>query len=684
MSNTAPEAMVRSEDTSGNGRLDSWKEIGAYLKRDVTTVRRWEKREGLPVHRHLHDRRDSVYAYRIELDRWWQDRRTHLSDKTSGDPVASGRGRERLAWSVAAALLVAVLASIAVLVLEYFTTPARDDVELRFSIPPPDDTSFGTVILSPDGRQLAFTAATRDGPSRVWVRPLRSLIPQALPGTEGAAFPFWSPDGQSIGFFAHGSLRRISVSGGMPEIVCAAADGRGGTWNAKGVIVFSPSRESGLSEVPASGGSASPVTSVAQGERGHLWPQFLPDGKHFLYLADSARPDHHNLFVGALGTPERKRLLPLASNATYTPRGYLLFARDRRLVAQPFDANRLELTGDPVTLAEEVRQAWDGDHLTDFSVADTGVLIYRSMRVAATQLLWRDRAERHSAFVTTPAEYYEPTLSPDQNRVAVDVFDPQPSPRFGFNVARVTSDIWILDASSGGASRFTFHPGADFDPVWSPDGHRIVFSSNRRGTLDLYQKRASGDATEELLLESPLAKHAQAWSPDGRFLVYATLEPATKWDLWLLPMVGDRTPVPLLRTEFNEQQVSISPDGRWFAYTSNESGRDEVYVQPFPPAGAKWQISTGGGGDARWQADGKELFYIAADRRLMAVALKGGARFESGVARPLFDTGMTPHWGTARNHYDVSRDGKRFLFMTPVDDDRSSPFTVVVNWKHAM
>ena len=234
------------------------------------------------------------------------------------------------------------------------------------------------------------------------------------------------------------------------------------------------------------------------------------------------------------------------------------------------------------------------------------------------------------------------------------------------------------------ASRFTFHPAADFDPVWSPNGDRIVFSSNRRGTLDLYQKHVSGAAIEELLLESPLAKHAQTWSPDGRFLVYATFEPATKGDLWLLPMVGDRTPVPLLRTEFNDEQVSISPDGRWFAYTSNESGREEVYVQLFPPAGAKWQISTGGGGDGRWQADGKELFYIAADRRLMAVAVKGDTTFEAGVARPLFDTGMTPHWGEARNHYDVSRDGKRFLFMTPVDDDRSSPFTVVVNWKHAM
>jgi len=510
------------------------------------------------------------------------------------------------------------------------------------------------------------------------------LTPQALPGTEGAAFPFWSPDGRSIGFFAQGTLKRINVSGGTPQLLCDALDGRGGAWNANGVIIFSPSRESALFQVTASGGSASPVTTLERpGERGHLWPQFLPDGIHFLYLADSARPEHHNLFVGALGTRERKRIMSLASNAIYTRDGYLLFARDRRLMAQSFDVNRLQLTGDPVTLTDAVRQAWGGDHKTDFSISDSGVLIYRSMRVAATELVWRDRAEHQSVLMNGAAEYYEPTLSPDQTRVAMDVFDPRPSPTVGFNFARVTSDIWIVDATSGGASRFTFDPAADFDPVWSPHGDRIAFSSYRRGTLDLYQKHANG-GPEELLLESALAKHAQAWSPDGRFLVYATFEPNTKGDLWLLPMVGDRTPVPLLRTEFNEEQATIAPDGRWFAYTSDESGRDEVYVQPFPSSGAKWQISNGGGGDARWRADGRELFYIADDRRLMAVAIKAGAAFEPGATTQVFDTGIQPHWGEARNHYDVSRDGKRFLFMTPVDDERSSPFTVVVNWTHIM
>ena len=685
MIDDAPETAVPSEDSSANGRLDSWKEIGAYLKRDVTTVRRWEKREGLPVHRHPHDRRDSVYAYRSEIDEWWQNRRNHLAARTAIDAVAPGHSRERLAWSVAAVLLIATLASTATLAVKSFTAPARDDAEVRFSIQPPDGTTFGTVALSPDGRQLAFTASTRDGPSRLYVRPLRTLTPQLLPGTDGAAFPFWSPDGLSLGFFAHGSLQRISVSGGMPRILCDAPDGRGGAWNAAGVVLFSPSRESGLSQVSASGGEASPVTMVdAPGERGHVWPQFLPDGRHFLYLADSAVPEHHNLFVSALGSHARTRLMPLASNAVYTRAGYLLFERDRRLVAQPFDAARLELTGDAITIADEVRQASDGDHMTDFAISDS-VLLYRTLRVAVSELVWRDRAEHRAAFVEQPAEYFNPTLSPDQRRVAVDVFDPRPSPRFGFNVGRETSDIWILDASSGVRSRFTFDPSADFNPVWSPDGDRIVFSSNRRGPLDLYVKRVDGGASEELLFESPLSKHAQTWSPDGRFLVYATYEPKTRTDLWLLPMTGDRTPVPLARTAANEEQASISPDGRWFAYTADDSGRDEVYVQPLPPSGAKWQVSTAGGGDPRWRADGRELFYIGDDRRLMAVAtITSRATFGAGAPSPVLDTGMRPHWGEARNVYDVGRDGKRFLFMSPVDDDRSAPFTVVVNWTHIM
>jgi dipeptidyl aminopeptidase/acylaminoacyl peptidase len=398
-----------------------------------------------------------------------------------------------------------------------------------------------------------------------------------------------------------------------------------------------------------------------------------------LYLADSTEQEHHNLFVGSLQGEGRARLLSLASNAAYGG-GYLLFERDRQLVAQPFDTSHRGLTGEPVTLAEHVAQPWDLNHKTEFSVSNNGVLIYRSLGGFDTQLVWRDRSEHQVALASSPAGYSEPTLSPDQTRVAVDIFDRKPSKRFGFGATNITSDIWLLDRSTGAASQFTFDPAADFDPVWSPDGTRIVFSSKRGDSLDLYQKNADGTGSDELLLSSPVPKHAQAWSPDGRFLVYAVLDPKTSFDLWLLPMVGNPMPVPFARTEASEQQAQISPDGRWIAYTSNESGRSEVYVQSFPSPAGKVRVSTDGGGDAQWRADGQELFYIAEDRQLMAVPVKASASFERGDPRSLFDTGMQPHWGTSRNHYSVSRNGQQFLLMTPVADDRSSPFTIIVNW----
>lgn len=668
----------RAEGVAGDGRLDSWKEIAAYLRRDVTTVRRWEKREGLPVHRHAHDRRDSVYAYRSEVDRWSSERRNQVNGKIA---VPSEARRTSLAWSLGAALAALTLAGIAALVV-FVRTAAPDVRQLRFSISPPDGTSLGTLSLSPEGRQLAFTTVTADGKALLWVRQLESLTPIALPGTEGAQFPFWSSDSRSIGFFAFGSLKQISATGGVPKIVCAAADGRGGSWNKDDTIIFAPTRESALFQVPAGGGTSRPVTALdAAGERGHLWPEFLPDGRHFLYLADSATPEFHNLFVGSLDSTERTRVFALASNAAYARDGYLVFVRDRALMAQPFDVQRLNTSGEPITLAPQILQQWGQDHKGDFTLSANGTLIYRSMHGSGsqTQLVWRDRQERLSPLVSAPADYYEPTLSPNQKLVAVDVFDPRQSQPQGYGTVGVTSDIWIMDARTGAGSQFTFHPAADFDPVWSPDGTRIVFSSNRRGQLDLYQKRVDGAEPEELLFESTAAKHVQAWSPDGRFIVFLQYDRLTKEDLWLLPLDGDRTPSPLLRTEFNEEQASISPDGRWFAYTSDESGKAEVYVQRFPAGTGKWRISAHGGGDPRWRPDGRELFFIGDDRKLMAVTVKPGAVFDYGPPTPLFDTGMTPHWGQARNHYDISRDGRRFLFMVPAADDRTAPFTIVIN-----
>jgi Tol biopolymer transport system component len=457
-----------------------------------------------------------------------------------------------------------------------------------------------------------------------------------------------------------------------------APAGRGGTWNRDGTILFSPGREGGVFRVAASGGSATPVTSVERPRhRGHLWPEFLPDGRHFLYLADSTDPEHHVIYVAAIDSTDRKPLVTAASNATYTRDGHLLFSRDRRLVAQPFDVDRLELAGEPVTLVDELHHQLELDHKADFSVA-AEVLAYRSPTSTKVQLVWRDRAGRQAALIDDSAQYFEPTLSPDGKRIAVARSEP-PSKRFGFGLGNWTSDIWIFDVTSGAASRFTFDSGAEWEPVWSPDGARLVYSSNRTGVLDLYQKAVSLTGGDDLLFHSNTAKHAESWSPDGRFILFSTLEPKTGWDLWMLPMFGDRQPVRLMQGEFSESGGQISPDGRWLAYTSNESGRSEIYVRSFPALEGKWQISNHGGSDPRWRSDGKELFYIAADRRLMAVAVATVADFEPGVTRPLFDTGLQHVEGDARNHYDVSRDGRRFLVMQPVADTRSSPFTIVVN-----
>ena len=371
-------------------------------------------------------------------------------------------------------------------------------------------------------------------------------------------------------------------------------------------------------------------------------------------------------------------MTPLLSNATYSD-GYMLFARAGQLVAQPFDTRRLELAGEPITIAERVLQPWSLDHKTEFSVSDAGTLTYRTA-TADTQLSWRDRTGRRTPLAQAPAMYCEPTLSPDQKYVALDLFDPHPAPRTGFGSARITSDLWIMDVLGGG-SQFTFDPAAEFDPVWSPDGTQIAFSSNRRGALNLFVRSATGADQDEPLYESNDDKHAQAWSPDGRFIIYGTYTRQTRSDVWLLPLTGKRTPRPLLQSEFSEEQAQISPDGRWISYTSNESGRSEVYVRDFPALTGKWRISTSGGGDARWRSDGRELFYIDDERRLVAVDVKPGTVLEAGTSTPLFDTGLRADWGTCRNHYDVSRDGARFLFTTPVHDDRVTPLTLVVNWR---
>ena len=678
-------------------RLDSWKEIAAYLKRDVTTVRRWEKREGLPVHRHLHERRDSVYAYAAEIDAWWEGRRHVLatngqlnsvdsreenaapSDVQTHTSLFAMLRRPAMAWTVAGASLAAVL-TLTVVVARSRPEAGPDRREVRFEIVPPSNTSFGSVSLSPDGRQLAFTAAASDGAGFLWIRPLDSTTARQVKDSNGARFPFWSPTSDAVGFFADGKLWTVELADGQPRPIGEAPLGRGGTWNRDGVIVFAPGREGGLFRVAASGGAATPVTTVSSPrERGHVWPEFLPDGNHFLYLADSNTLENHSIVVAALDGSEPRPLLQMRSNAVYADSGHLIFERERTLVAQPFDVRRLAITGDPVTLVDRVQPGID-DHKADFSVS-AGILAYRRMQSPASRLVWRDRVGPRATLAGTPGEYYDPTLSPDESRVAIGQFDPELSQRFGYKGLR--SNLWILDRATGAAAQLTSDPTAEYSPVWSPDGRSIVYSSNRSGSLELYRRDVTGEPRADTRLVSEGTDPvAQSWSPDGRFLAYVAFDPQTHLDVWILPMAGD-PPRPFLRSPFNERQPQISPDGRWLAYASNESGREEVYVQAFPTSGPKSRVSVNGGADPRWRRDGKELFFVAEDRQLTAVSVDAGATFAHGLPVPLFDTVAPAHWYAARNLYDVSRDGS-FLFMSPVEDDRSSAFTIVIDWIAAL
>jgi Tol biopolymer transport system component len=677
------------EPTDGT-RLDSWKEIAAYLKRDVTTVRRWEKREALPVHRHLHQRRDSVYAFTAEVDAWWTARQNGLGDhgvapvEAAGDAARSApdaRG-SRIAWAIAA---IAGAAAIALAVLVAWMSADRSaGAERRLSILAPPGSSFDDIALSPDGRHLAFTATSigAAGPAVLYVRPLDSLAATPLPDTDGAAFPFWSPHGDAIGFFAAGRLWTIRLDGSGPRSIANAPRARGGTWNRDGTIVFAPDAQGPLYRVASTGGEPAAVTSLRDGETGHVWPEFLPDGKRVLYLADtsSTRVDDHHVFVGSLDAAEPRRILSAASSVAYRD-GHLLYELERHLLAQPFDSSTLALDGEAVRLAERIQQQPGVNHKAKFSVAGN-ILTFQAMQSPASRLVWHDGARPLSAALGAAAEYYDPTLSPDEQRLAFSVFDPELSPRFGYGKG-FRSDLFVVDLVDGATaepSRITSDPGAEWGPVWAPDGRSLVFSSNRRGPLELFLKDVSDPAKPDVHLETrgnnPVA---QSWSPDGAFIIYAAFDPETGGDLWLLPTSGDRTPRPLLRSAFTEEQGQISPDGRRIAHTSNESGREEVYVQSFPGLTSKRRVSTAGGGDPRWSRDGTRLFYLAPTRHLMAVPVDAGAVVTAGPAVAVLETNVTPHWYAARNLYDVTRDG-RVLMTTPVEDDRALPLTVVLDW----
>ncbi len=591
-------------------------------------------------------------------------------------PVAARRkSRELWAWTAAGVFFAVALA----LGILHFREAPPDVHAVRFPVAAPEKSSLGSSLaVSPDGRRLAFVA-TAEGKTLLWVRALDSLEAQPLAGTEGAGFPFWSPDSRSLGFFAEGKLKTVGASGGPTQTLANAGDARGGTWNRAGLIVYAPDITAPLYRVPAAGGTPEPATELdkTRHESSHRFPYFLPDNRHFLFWGRSTDKDSNAVFVGAVDSKERTLLFRGDSSIAYAPavpgsdQGYVLFVREGTLMAQPFDARRLRLSGEPFPVAQKVGRYGESGPTgySPFSVSGNGVLAYGSAGGSNTQLVWVDRSGKSLNALGPPGDYGEPWLSPDQKRVAVD------------HTASSGADIWLLEFSRGVLSRFTFHPAVEVAALWSPDGSRIVFASSRNGPFDLYQKLSSGAGEDELLFKSSQNKFPEDWSPDGRWIIFDVQGSKTRYDLWLLPLFGERKPEAFLETEFNETHAHFSPDGHWVAYASDESGGPEVYVRPFPSSGGKWQVSGGGGTEPFWRRDGKELFYIAPDRKLMSVPVKLGSTFEAGAPQVLFETRVPPGTMTDfRDRYVAAADGRRFLLNNMVETAASSPFTVVVNW----
>jgi eukaryotic-like serine/threonine-protein kinase len=579
-------------------------------------------------------------------------------------PVARARvRRERWAWIVAA---VAVLAAVALAAL-VLRRPAPRALPIRLSLDPPAKApfeSFDHTVVSPDGRTVAFIARFADGKRSIWLRPLESSTATPVAGTEGAIGLFWSPDGTSIGFFADEKLKRVERSGGAPLVLADAPTPSGGAWNSEGVILFNPRPSSPLLRILASGGAAVPASKLAPKEDGHCWPAFLADGKHYVFLADASLTPNHSLRLGTLGSLESEKLIsPFVTNLAFAPPDRILFVRAGTLVSQKLDVSARRLEGAPTPLGEQIATV-DYQHGFDFSVSQTGVLVYRSAS-PNYQLTWYDRGGKKLAAVGEPARYSRIDLAPDENRVVCERLDEDL--RHG--------NLWMLDLARGSASRLTIGASSDYSPVWSPDGRRILYGSARTGLADIYEISSGASGGERLVFgDSKIDKYPLGISPDGRFALLSILSPTTDDDIWILPLTGEGKASPLVASPFSDLDAQIAPDGKWFAYTSNETGRFEVYLQSFADKTSRLRVSTSGGVRPRWRSDGKELFFVAGSvLQSVAISASPSGGIEAAAPKDLFRTPQA-------TDYAVSRDGQKFLIAAPVDDEGTRLATVVLNW----
>jgi serine/threonine protein kinase/Tol biopolymer transport system component len=538
--------------------------------------------------------------------------------------------------------------------------PASNTTEMRLQIVVPD-SDVSSFAMSPDGRNLAVRG-TADGSPRIWLRQMELDTARPLPGTDGGFYPFFSPDSRSIGFFAGGELKRIDIATGVVRTLASAPITRGGAWSRDGMIVFAPSTTGPLYRIPAVGGLPVEATDIHPPQQtSHRFPYFLPDGRHFLFFAAGA-PDHQGVYVGSLDSTTTRRVLDADSAAVFASPDYVLFVRQGTLMAQRFSLSTMKPVDDPLPVAAQVAMRPGTIGAVALS-SSSGPIAYRPS-AEQRQLVWLDRFGRRAGTLGDPdsAQPAQIRLSPDGKTVAVH------------RMVRGNTDVWLIESSRGIAQRFTSDRGTDYNPIWSPDGGRVVFNSDRNGGLDdLYEKSIDGSAKETLLMSSSEFKNATDWSSDGRWILFTSQNLTTGSDVWVLPMAGDRKASVVIQTPFTDTGGRFSPDSRWIAYVSNESGRNEIYVQAFPgPGGRRTQISTNGGTFPQWRHDGRELFYLGSDNRVMGVPVTlGQSNASAGTPAALFAI-------PSGSEYDASGDGQHFLLNTITE--AAPPITVLLNW----
>jgi Tol biopolymer transport system component len=618
---------------------------------------------------------------RIELARAASEPAAPATPTTATAVRVSG-GRHTTVAAVAVALVAIAAASVAFVRLAAVSTPPATT---RLSVLTPLGVTLTEevpeIVISPDGRTILFAGTDSLGVSRLWLRPLSSTIARPLSGTEGAKLPFWSPDGREIAFFRAGMLHRMELDGGNAQPICPATSARGGAWSRRGVIVFAPAASGPLLQVPASGGETRPVTTLdtARAESAHRFPCFLPDGTHFLYVALPGRNELFDNRVGSLDDPRPGPVVVTSpSAASYVEPGWLVFNREGAVVAQRFDPRTRKASGPLSTIPElvDVRGNYSGSPMV--TASRTGTLLQREPAIVQTRLDRVDRTGRVlSSFPLPDGRFATPRVAPDGRHVVMGYA--KTGTYFGA--------LWMADLERRTATRFTFDGLFDINPVWSQDGRWVLYGSDRSGGRQIHRKRADGSGGEDAIGRVPnLFNDPNTVSPDGSVLVYRSLSGGTSEDLWLLPLTQPHTPRPLIQTRYNELDADISPDGRWIAYRSDESGRFELYLQPFPTLDRKIRVTRDGTTpDAnsgltatRWRADGRELFFLGGDgTTVMSVPVELGPEPRLGEPRPLF---RLPRGTTG---VDVSRDGQTFVLTVGVDAMDRGVLHLAMDWARA-